>query len=278
MFDETNNINWSRRLEEAGCNIIYGVDGFKIHSKITLITRRTEDKIKYTVHIGTGNYNEKTARTYSDVGIITADDRICADAVTFFKSITLGLDETKYKHLLVAPNSLKNNVIKLIHDEAKKGTDGYIRLKINSLTDKEIIDELVMASQAGVNIDLIIRGICCLQPGVAGITDNIKIYSIVGRFLEHSRIFIFGYGAGRCIYIGSADLMTRNTTRRIEILTPIYDNAIADELYSMTEYMLRDNVKRSVLCSNGEYEHVITDNKPFDSQLYFYNEAYSQTQ
>lgn len=277
-FDETNNINWSRRLEDAGCNIIYGIEGFKIHSKITLITRRTEDKIKYAVHIGTGNYNEKTARTYTDVGFITTDEGICTDAVNFFKSITLGLEKTKYKHLLVAPGSLKNNIIKLIDDEAQKGTEGYIRLKMNSITDKEIIDELVTASQAGVNIDLIIRGICCLQPGVAGITDNIKVYSIVGRFLEHSRIFIFGRGAGRRIYIGSADFMTRNTTRRIEILAPVYDKAIIDELYSMTENMLCDNVKRSVLCSNGEYEHVISDKEPFDSQLYFYNEAYSQTQ
>ncbi len=276
-FDETNNINWSRRLEEAGCNIIYGIEGLKIHSKITLITRKTDDIIKYTVHIGTGNYNEKTARIYTDVGIITADSGICADAVSFFTSITLGLDQAKYKHLLVAPNSLKNNIIRLIHEEAEKGTEGYIRLKMNSMTDKEIIDELILASQAGVNIDLIIRGICCLQPGVAGITDNIKVYSIVGRFLEHSRIFIFGSDLKRRIYIGSADFMTRNTTRRIEILTPVYDKNIADELFIMTDFMLRDNVKRSILCSNGEYEHVITDNEPFDSQMYFYNEAYNQT-
>lgn len=276
-FDESNNINWSRRLEEAGCNILYGIEGLKIHSKITLITRKTDDVIKYMAHIGTGNYNEKTARIYTDVGIITADPGICADAVSFFTSITLGLNETNYKHLLVAPYSLKNNIIRLIDDEAEKGPEGYIRLKMNSMTDKDIIEELALASQAGVHIDLIIRGICCLQPGVAGLTDNIRVYSIVGRFLEHSRIFIFGRDPVRKIYIGSADFMTRNTTRRIEILAPVYDQKIADELYEMTEFMLRDNVKRSILCTNGEYEHVITDSEPFDSQLYFYNEAYNQS-
>ncbi|MDD4772972.1 MAG: polyphosphate kinase 1 [Eubacteriales bacterium] len=276
-FDESNNINWSRQLEEAGCNIIYGIEGLKIHSKITLITRKTDDDIKYTVHIGTGNYNEKTARSYTDVGIITSDSGICIDAVNYFTGITLSLDQIRYKHLLVAPYNLKSSVINLIREEADKGTEGYICFKMNSMTDKEIMDELALASQSGVNIDLIIRGICCLQPGVSGLTDNIRVHSIVGRFLEHSRIFIFGRGSNRRVYIGSADFMTRNTMRRIEIMTPVYDKAIADELYHMTEYMLRDNVKRSILCSNGEYEHVITDSKPFDSQIYFYNEAYNQT-
>ncbi len=276
-FDESNNINWSRNLENSGCNVIYGITGLKIHSKITLITRKTDDGIKYTCHIGTGNYNEKTARIYTDVGIITSDEEICADAVSFFNAITLGSDQIKYKHFLVAPNSLKNNIIDLIHGEAQKSSEGYVRLKMNSLTDKEIMDELILASQAGVNIDLIIRGICCLQPGIAGMTENIKVYSIVGRFLEHSRIFIFGRGTSRRIYIGSADFMTRNTTRRIEILAPVFDQTIANELFSMTENMLRDNVKRSILCTNGEYEHIITDDEPFDSQMFFYTEAYNQT-
>lgn len=275
-FDESNNINWSRQLEEAGCNIIYGVEGLKIHSKITLITRKTDD-IKYTVHIGTGNYNEKTARSYTDVGIITSDSGICADAVNFFSSITLNLDQIKYKHLLVAPYNLKSCILNLIRDEAEMGSEGYICFKMNSMTDKDIIDELALASQSGVSINLIIRGICCIQPGVPGLTDNIKVHSIVGRFLEHSRIFIFGHGSKRRIYIGSADFMTRNTTRRIEIMTPVYDKTIAYELYNMTECMLCDNVKRSMLCSNGEYEPIITDSKPFDSQIHFYNEAYNQT-
>lgn len=277
-FDENNNINWSNRLEEAGCHVIYGIDGLKIHSKITFITRRVGEEIKYIAHIGTGNYNEKTAKIYTDVGIITTDEGICEDAAAFFTNITLGIGGEKYKHLLVAPDSLKSGVLKLISDEAKKEKNGYIRLKMNSMTDKEIIDALIDASHAGVKIDLIIRGICCLQTGVPGLTDNIRVYSIVGRFLEHSRIFIFGTGAQRKTYIGSADFMTRNTTRRIEILCPIFDEKIADELLEMTDAMLRDNVKRSMLCSNGEYEYIITDQKPFDSQLYFYGKAYEQAQ
>jgi len=275
-FDENNNINWSKRLEEAGCNVIYGIAGLKIHSKITLITRRENDQIKLVTHIGTGNYNEKTAKIYTDVGIITTNEGICADAVAFFNNITLGIGSEKYKHLLVAPTSLKSGILKLIAEQTEKGANGYIRLKMNSMTDKEIMDALINASKNGVKTDLIIRGICCLQPGVPGLSENIHVYSIVGRFLEHSRIFIFGKDHSRKVYIGSADMMTRNTTRRIEIIAPIYDRSIADELCSMTDKMLFDNVKRSMLCSNGEYEYIITDQKPFDSQLYFYNEAYEQ--
>ena len=277
-FDEANNINWSHRLEESGCNVIYGVEGIKIHSKITLITRRTDDGITHTVHLGTGNYNEKTAKVYTDLGIITSDTGICADAVTFFQNVTLGSGEDDYRHLLIAPGGLKRRFLDLISQETDKGSEGYIRLKMNSMTDKEIIDALMAASQAGVKIDLIIRGICCLKPGIAGVSDNIDVYSIVGRFLEHSRIFVFGRGENRKLYIGSADLMTRNTSRRIEILAPVYDKAIAAEIYEMTEYMLADNVKRSKLCSNGEYEHIITDSEPFDSQLFFYRNAYEQAQ
>jgi len=278
-FDESNNISWSRRLEDAGCRVIYGMEGLKVHSKITLITRKTDDGIGYTAHIATGNYNEKTARQYTDLGIITTDARICRDAASFFNNITLGVVTDEYESLFVAPLGLKKNIIKEIQAEIQKGEDGYICMKMNGLTDKEVIDELAAASQAGVAIDLIVRGICCLLPGIEGKTDNIRVISIVGRFLEHSRIFIFGKESeGRRTYIGSADLMTRNTSRRVEILTPVYDEDIAARLYEMTRIMLRDNVKSSRLCSNGNYEHVITDEKPLDSQIYFYDEAYKASE
>ncbi len=278
-FDESNNIGWSRRLEEAGCRVIYGVEGLKVHSKITLITRKVDSNIEHTVHIATGNYNEKTARQYTDLGIITTDERICRDAVDFFSNITMGITADDYESLLVAPLCLKSKIIAEIRRETAKGTDGYICMKMNGLTDKEIIDELAAASQAGVTVDLIVRGICCLLPGIEGQTDNIRVISIVGRFLEHSRIFIFGaQKEGRRTYIGSADLMTRNTSRRVEILTPIYDESIADTLYTMTRVQLADNVKSSRLCSNGHYEHVFTDREPMDSQIYFYNEAYKESE
>ncbi len=276
-FDEANNINWSKKLEDAGCNIIYGIDGLKIHSKITLVTFRREGELKYITHIGTGNYNEKTAKSYTDVGIMTSDSRICTDAVNFFRNITLGLQGESYRHLWVAPNCLKNNVIRCIREQVKLGSAGYLRFKMNSLTDKEIMDELIEASKAGVRIDLIIRGICCLQPGIPGLSENIRVYSIVGRFLEHSRIYIFGSDPEtRKVYIGSADFMTRNTTRRIEIIAPVYDRTIAGELAAMTDVMLRDNVKRTTLCTNGEYEHVITGRERLDCQIYFFEKAYEQ--
>ncbi|MBQ4575779.1 MAG: polyphosphate kinase 1 [Clostridia bacterium] len=273
-FDEANNINWSRRLEEAGCRVIYGIDSLKVHSKITLITRRIDDKISLITHIATGNYNEKTARLYTDVGIITSEETICSDAVEFFQNMTLGITQKRYKSLLVAPDSLKSGIIDEIRAEIESGNDPdyepYICMKMNSLTDKEVIDELVHASQCGVKIDLIIRGICCLQPGIPDVTDNIRVISIVGRYLEHSRIFIFGKDDNKRVYIGSADLMTRNTSRRIEIITPIFDKRIANRLYEMTRVMLQDNVKSNLLCSNGEYEHLLRDSKPLDSQIYFF--------
>ncbi|MFA6947503.1 MAG: polyphosphate kinase 1 [Eubacteriales bacterium] len=277
-FDENNNINWSRRLEESGCHVIYGIDALKVHSKITLITTKKGDHISYTTHIATGNYNEKTAKLYTDVGIITSNPDICSDAVEFFQNMTLGIPDAEYKTLLVAPYTLKRGILREIDTEieaAREGKASYICIKMNSLTDKEVIDRLVAASKAGVKIDLIVRGICCLLPGIPGETDNIRIRSIVGRFLEHSRIFIFGsVPSERRVYIGSADMMTRNTTRRIEIITPILDKKIADTLFEMTRVILRDNVKSSMLCSNGSYERVISDTAPLDSQMYFYEQAY----
>lgn len=279
-FDENNNVNWSRRLEDAGCHVIYGIEGLKVHSKLTLITRRGKNGVRRLAHVGTGNYNEKTAKLYTDVGIITADDRIIDDAELVFDNIMKGIPGESYDNLLVSPNTLKQTMLREIETEKDYGQEGYICMKMNSLTDKGIIDALAEASSNGVKVDLIVRGICCLLPGIMGVTDNIRVVSIVGRFLEHSRIFIFGNGrnVGRRVYLGSADMMTRNTTRRIEVITPVYDKGIADRIYEMTRVMLADNVKRSRLMSNGRYERVITGKEPLDSQEYFYAEAYRETE
>ena len=280
-FDETNNILWSKQLEDAGCKVIYGIDSLKVHSKITLITRKIGGDIEHIAHIASGNYNEKTALLYTDLGIMTSDEKICADAVNFFNNMTLGMPfADDYDLLLVSPSTLKPRVIREIRRQAAEcgeGNPAYVCMKMNGLTDKDIITELVFASQAGVKIDLIVRGICCLLPGIKGVSDNIRIVSIVGRFLEHSRIAIFGSDEEtRRVYIGSADLMTRNTTRRVEIWTPVLDKTIAAELAVMTKAMLADNVKSSILCSNGDYERALTNAPPFDSQIYFYEQAYMQ--
>ena len=255
-FDEENNINWSKRLEEAGCYVIYGIDGYKIHSKITLITKKSGNDIKYITHIATGNYNEKTAKLYTDVGFITSDMNIGRDAWKFFNSITTSDPADDYSCLLVAPFQFKSEIIKFIREEsenARAGKGGFIKIKMNALTDKDIIEELVKASQSGVKIDLIIRGICCLLPGIKDKTENIRIISIVGRFLEHSRIFIFGKNK---VYISSADLMTRNTTRRLEIAAPVFDEKIKKELENLFDLYLKDNVKARELYSNGSYEKI----------------------
>ncbi|MCL2814464.1 MAG: polyphosphate kinase 1 [Oscillospiraceae bacterium] len=255
-FDEENNINWSKRLEEAGCNVIYGIDGYKIHSKITLITKKSGNDITYITHIGTGNYNENTARLYTDVGIITSDENIGADALKFFNSITTADPADDYKCLLVAPLRFKSEIIKFIRSEAENvaaGKGGHIKLKMNSLTDKEIMEELVKASQNGVKVDLLVRGICCLLPKIPGRTENIKVISVVGRFLEHSRIFIFKNNG---TYISSADLMTRNTSRRLEIAAPIFDEKIKAELERVFDLYFADNVKAREICQNGAYKKV----------------------
>ena len=212
-FDETNNVNWSRRLEDAGCYIIYGIEALKVHSKLTLITRRGENGIRRIVHVGTGNYNEKTAKLYTDIGIITVDERITGDAELVFENLMNGVPGDSYEYLLVSPNTLRQTMLREIETEASYGHEGYICMKMNSLTDKAIIDALAEASSGGVKVDLIVRGICCLLPGIIGVTENIRVVSIVGRFLEHSRLFIFGNGRNvgeECI--SSADMMTRNTT------------------------------------------------------------------
>ena len=261
-FDEENNINWSKKLEDAGCSVIYGVDGFKIHSKITLITKKSGGDITYITHIGTGNYNEKTAKLYTDVGIITSDANIGKDALKFFNSITTSDPADDYSCLLVAPLKFKSEIIKFIREEAaaaKSGRRGAIKLKMNSLTDKDIIEELVGASQAGVKIDLLIRGICCLLPGVKDKTENIRIVSVVGRFLEHSRIFIFGETPEKSkIYISSADLMTRNTSRRLELAAPVFDEKIKAELIKIFDLYFSDNVKAREICPDGTYRKIIS--------------------
>ena len=252
-FDEQNNIDWSERMEEAGCKIIYGFEDYKVHSKICLITRRERGAVRHITQVGTGNYNEKTAKQYTDVSLITADERIGQDAGAFFNNMALGNLSGHYSRLFVAPTSLKNNILALMDEQIAKGKDGYILLKFNSLTDIDIIAKLREASCAGVTVEMIVRGICCLLPGVPGHTENITVTSIVGRFLEHSRIYVFGRGDEEKMYISSADLMTRNTERRVEIACPIDDPAVRTRLHDILYAMQHDTVKARVLQPDGTY-------------------------
>ena len=252
-FDEQNNIDWSERLEDAGCTVFYGFENYKIHSKICLITRRERGEIQYITQVGTGNYNEKTAEQYTDVSLLTADPGIGQDAVEFFKNMSIGELDGEYKHLLVSPYSLKRTVLRLMDEEIAKGPFGRMKFKINSLTDIDIIEKLREASRAGVHIDMVVRGICCILPGIPGETDNIHIVSIVGRFLEHSRIYIFGEGSSEKMYISSADFMTRNTQRRVETACPIYDSAVREKIHGIMDACLADNVKARELHSDGSY-------------------------
>ncbi len=252
-FDEQNNIDWSERMEEAGCKIIYGFEDYKVHSKICLITRRERGAVRHITQVGTGNYNEKTAKQYTDVSLITADERIGQDAGAFFNNMALGNLSGRYSRLFVAPTSLKNNILALMDEQIAKGKDGYILLKFNSLTDIDVIAKLREASCAGVTVEMIVRGICCLLPGVLGHTENITVTSIVGRFLEHSRIYVFGRGDEEKMYISSADLMTRNTERRVEIACPIDDPAVRTRLHDILYAMQHDTVKARVLQPDGTY-------------------------
>ena len=252
-FDEQNNIDWSERMEEAGCKIIYGFEDYKVHSKICLITRRERGAVRHITQVGTGNYNEKTAKQYTDVSLITADERIGQDAGAFFNNMALGNLSGRYNRLFVAPTSLKNNILVLMDEQSAKGKDGYILLKFNSLTDIDVIAKLQEASCAGVTVEMIVRGICCLLPGVPGHTENITVTSIVGRFLEHSRIYVFGRGDEEKMYISSADLMTRNTERRVEIACPIDDPAVRARLHDILYAMQHDTVKARVLQPDGTY-------------------------
>ena len=278
-FDEENNIRWSRMLEKAGCQIIYGLEGFKVHSKLCLITKKGKDGIEYITQIGTGNYNEKTARLYTDLSLMTADEQIGMDAARVFQALTKGETVEESDHLLVAPKCLQNRIIDMIGEEIehkKNGEEAYIGLKLNSLTDKKIIDKLVEASQAGVHIDMIIRGISCLIPGVQGQTENIRIISIVGRFLEHSRIYIFGCGERRKYYISSADFMTRNTVKRVEVAAPVCAPAIKERIQGIFDLMLSDNKKAREEDPEGNYTLVKCKGEPVNSQEALYQEAYDK--
>ena len=277
-FDEENNIEWSRRLEEAGCNVIYGLDGYKVHSKLCLITRREETGVAYYTQIGTGNYNEKTARLYTDLCLMTADHDIGEEANAVFNALAKGETVHETRRLLVAPHCLQNKVLAIMDEEivrAQAGEDAYIGVKINSLTDKAIIDKLIEASCAGVKIDLVVRGICCLIVGVPGATENIRVVSIVGRFLEHSRIYIFGRGERSKVYIASADFMTRNTLRRVEVASPVLDGDIRARILAMFDTMLRDNVQAREMGVDGQYHRLTPgDSEPLSSQEFFFKQAY----
>lgn len=278
-FDEANNIEWSRTLEDAGCHVVYGIDGLKVHSKLCLITRKVGDEIQYITQVGTGNYNEKTSRLYTDLSLITADKRIGEEAAKVFQAILLGSVVEDMEHLLVAPKCLQNKVLAMIENEiqiAKEGKPAYIGIKINSLTDKKIIDKLIDASRAGVKIDMVIRGINCLRSGIPGDTDNIHIVSIVGRFLEHSRIYIFGTHDRDKVYIASADFMTRNTLRRVEVAAPLYDETVKNKVRKMFATMLRDNVKAREQQPDGSYQKLSMVGPVLNSQEYFYEEAYME--
>ena len=269
-FDEKNNIEWAKELEEAGCKIIYGLDGYKCHSKICLITRQEDDNtFSYVTQIGTGNFNEKTAALYTDFALLTADKTIAQDAVDFFRNMLIGDLHGSYQQLLVAPESMKHGILRLIDQEIEKGKEGHIILKINSLTERDLIDKLSKASKAGVKIELIIRGICCLLPGISRKTKNITVRSIVGRYLEHSRVYCFGDGEERQIYISSADLMTRNQEHRVEIACPIHSENLKKWFNEYLDILLKDNVKARQMLPSGNYERLPQDQPPLCCQEYF---------
>ncbi len=278
-FDEENNIGWSRLLEDAGCQVIYGLDGYKVHSKLCLITRKNGGQVEYITQIGTGNYNEKTSRLYTDLSLMTANVEIGLEASNVFQALSKGEVVEHSEHLLVAPKCLQNKVLAMLDEEiahARNGEEAYAGFKLNSLTDKKIIDKLIEASEAGVKIDMVVRGICCLIPGVEGKTENIRIISIVGRFLEHSRIYIFGSSKRRKYYIASADFMTRNTVRRVEVAAPVYDERLQNKLQDMFDIILADNQKARYLDAEGNYHRVINEEAPLNSQEYFYAQAYHE--
>ena len=280
-FDEESNIEYSRKLEEAGCRVIYGLNGFKVHSKLCLITRKTEKGLEYITQIGTGNYNEKTSTLYTDLSLITAKQEIGKEAAEVFACLLRGETIEETHVLLVAPKCLQNKVLAMIDDEichAKKGEDAYVGIKINSLTDKVIIEKLVEASQAGVKIEMVVRGICCLIPGIPGYTENIKIVSIVGRFLEHSRIYRFGTPEREKIYIASADFMTRNTIRRVEVAAPVLGDTLRARLDEMFDTMMKDDEKGKELTADGDYVDRDISEEKLDSQELFYETAYKNAE
>ena len=272
-FDEQNNIEWSERMEEAGCRVIYGIEGYKVHSKICLITYRSKNEIRYITQVGTGNYNEKTAKMYTDYSLMTSDHEIGEDAAVFFKNMSIGNLDGVYHHLIVSPTSLKQKVLVLMDEEIAKGERGRIVMKMNSVTDMDFIRKTAEACQAGVHVDLLVRGICCILPGIAGRTENLRVTSIVGRYLEHPRVFVFGTGADAKVYIGSADMMTRNTEKRVEVACPIYDEGIRRRLMHDLKVMLADNVKARQMDSDGTYRKKKQDGTPVNAQETFMKDA-----
>lgn len=276
-FDEENNIGWSKQLEDAGVQVIYGLEELKVHSKLLLITLRSGNDVTYITQVGTGNYNERTSKLYTDLTLLTSDKAIGADASVVFNALCEETTVESTNRLLVAPKGLKSRIVEFIDNEITYGKDGYIGIKINSLTDRDLIEKLAEASRAGVTVELVVRGICCLIPGVSGQTENIRVISIVGRFLEHSRIYIFGKEKRRRVYISSADFMTRNTERRVEVAAPVLDKTLADRVCNIFNICMSDNVKARELKSNGLYERVSAEgSEPLNAQLYFYEQAYEQ--
>lgn len=277
-FDEENNIEWSKRLERAGCKVMYGPENLKVHSKLMLITRKNGNELQHITQIGTGNYNEKTSELYTDLSLMTADPEIGEEAGTVFNALSIGNLVENTSHLLVAPLSLQNKIIDYIDGEiasARSGGEGYIGLKLNSLTDKVLIDKLIEASCAGVKIEMVIRGISCLVAGVSGLTENITVRSIVGRYLEHSRIYIFGKGDRQRIYISSADFMTRNTIRRVEVAAPVKSPELRKRVLHIFDIMMRDNVKARIQLPDGTYKRIspAEGENALMAQQYFIDEA-----
>ncbi len=272
-FDEQNNIDWSERLEEAGCRIIYGFEGYKVHSKLCLITYRSKNEIQYITQVGTGNYNEKTATMYTDISLMTANYEIGCDAAEFFKNMSIANLNGSYRKLLVAPSSLKQKILYMMDQEIEKGENGRIIMKMNSVTDIDFIKKVSEASNAGVKVDLMVRGICCIVPNVKGYTENLRITSIVGRFLEHPRIFSFGKGVEQKLYLGSADMMTRNTEKRVEVACPIIDLEVKKRVNQMLVTMMNDNVKGRVLTNEGVYIKRNIGEKQINAQEMFMREA-----
>ncbi len=272
-FDEQNNIDWSERMEEAGCRVIYGFEGYKVHSKICLITYWSRNEIRYITQIGTGNYNEKTAKLYTDYSLITGNQSIGEDASVFFKNMAIGNLAGVYQHLIVSPTGLKQKVLMLMDEEIRKGKEGRILMKMNSVTDVDFIRKAAEASKAGVKVELIVRGICCILPGIPGETENLSVTSIVGRYLEHPRVFVFGRGEEQKVYIGSADMMTRNTEKRVEVACPIYDEQIKKRLVRYLNIMLADNVKAREMLSDGTYRKKQGGERKICAQEYFMKEA-----
>ncbi|ASF38601.1 RNA degradosome polyphosphate kinase [Halobacillus halophilus] len=278
-FDEENNVQWAKELEKAGCHVIYGMTYLKTHSKITLVVRKKKDKIQRFVHLGTGNYNDQTASLYTDMGIITSKRKFGIDATDFFNYLSGFTEKPKYHHISMAPFDIRNDFIRYINNEIrfqKQHGNGRIIAKMNSLTDKNLIMKLYEASQAGVQIDLIVRGICCLRPGIKGISENIRVISIVGRFLEHSRIYYFHHNGDDRVFLSSADMMTRNMVKRVELLFPIHEPGVKSRLQRILSVMLSDNVKAREQQNDGTYRYVEAPKgaERINSQMKLYDMAY----